>query len=115
METQSSAQGSSYGDVPRSAPRVEGAETNRITIRRLPRATALTAVAAVAANLFTYFVASAVWAVPGDFAAFTRFTVPLDPRPMLRERDLIYVSRWANATLNRYCLRYNFAAKTEWP
>ena len=52
---------------------------------------------------------------PGDFAAFTKFTVPNDPRPMLRERDLVYVSRWANATLARYCLRYNFAAKTEWP
>jgi hypothetical protein len=51
----------------------------------------------------------------GDYAAFTRFSEPLDPRPMLRERDLVYVSRWANATLNRYCLRYNFAAKTEWP
>lgn len=51
----------------------------------------------------------------GDYAAFTRFSEPLDPRPMLRDRDLIYVSRWANATLNRYCLRYNFAAKTEWP
>jgi hypothetical protein len=51
----------------------------------------------------------------GDFAAYTTFTVPNDPRPMLRERDLIYVSRWANATLARYCLRYNFAAKTEWP
>jgi hypothetical protein len=51
----------------------------------------------------------------GDFAAFTKFSVPFDPRPMLRERNLVYVSRWANATLNRYCLRYNFAAKTEWP
>jgi hypothetical protein len=51
----------------------------------------------------------------GDFAAFTTFSVPYDPRPLLRERELIYVSRWANATLNRYCLRYNFAAKTEWP
>jgi hypothetical protein len=51
----------------------------------------------------------------GDFKAFTTFSVPNDPRPMLFERDLIYVSRWANATLNRYCLRYNFAAKTEWP
>ncbi len=51
----------------------------------------------------------------GDFAAFTTFTVPNDPRPLLRERDLVYVSRWANATLNRHCLRYNFAAKTEWP
>jgi hypothetical protein len=51
----------------------------------------------------------------GDFAAFTSFSVSNDPRPMLRQRDLVYVSRWANATLNRYCLRYNFAAKTEWP
>jgi hypothetical protein len=51
----------------------------------------------------------------GDFAAFTNFSVANDPRPMVRERDLVYVSRWANATLNRYCLRYNFAAKTEWP
>jgi hypothetical protein len=51
----------------------------------------------------------------GDFAAFITFAVPNDPRPLLRERDLVYVSRWANATLNRYCLRYNFAAKTEWP
>lgn len=51
----------------------------------------------------------------GDFAAFTKFTVSNDPRPMLRERGLAYVSRWANATINRQCLRYNFAAKTEWP
>ncbi len=51
----------------------------------------------------------------GDFAAFTTYSVPLDPRPMLRERDLVLVSRWANATINRHCLRYNFAAKTEWP
>lgn len=52
---------------------------------------------------------------PGDYAAFTKFSVPYDARPMLRERELVYVSRWANATINRYCLRYNFAAKTEWP
>ena len=51
----------------------------------------------------------------GDYTAFTTFSVPHDPRPLLRERDLVYVSRWANATINRYCLRYNFAAKTEWP
>ena len=51
----------------------------------------------------------------GDFAAFTQFSVPHDPRPKLRDPGLVYVSRWANATLNRYCLRYNFAAKTEWP
>lgn len=52
---------------------------------------------------------------PGDFTAFTRFSVQNDPRPRLRDPGLIYVSPWANATINRYCLRYNFAAKTEWP
>lgn len=51
----------------------------------------------------------------GDFKAFTHFAVPFDPRPRLRDPGLVYVSRWANATINRYCLRYNFAAKTEWP
>lgn len=51
----------------------------------------------------------------GDFKAFTHFSVPFDPRPRLRDPGLVYVSRWANATINRYCLRYNFAAKTEWP
>jgi hypothetical protein len=51
----------------------------------------------------------------GDFAAYTNYNVPLDPRPALRQPGLCYVSRWANATLNRYCLRYNFAAKLEWP
>lgn len=51
----------------------------------------------------------------GDFAAFTAFDVPHDPRPLLQERGLIFVARWANATINRHALRYNFAAKTEWP
>ena len=39
----------------------------------------------------------------------------VDAQVLLRERGLAYVSRWANATINRWCLRYNFAAKTEWP
>ena len=69
METQISAQGGSYGTVPRAAPRAVRAGPNRIAIRALPRATALTAVAAVAASLLAYVVASALWAVPGNFAA----------------------------------------------
>jgi hypothetical protein len=56
---------------------------------------------------------------PEEYAAsfedYLKFTVPNDPVPQLKERDLIYVSRWVDATLNRYCLRYNFAAKLEWP
>lgn len=51
----------------------------------------------------------------GEFADYTTFSEENDPRPRLRDDGLIYVSRWATATLNRYCLRYNFAAKTEWP
>jgi hypothetical protein len=51
----------------------------------------------------------------GDFASYLTFSVANDPATMLRERDLIYVSRWTNGTINRYCLRYNFAAKLEWP
>jgi len=34
---------------------------------------------------------------------------------LLRERKLIFVSRWPNAVINQYALRYNFAPKTEWP
>jgi hypothetical protein len=52
---------------------------------------------------------------PGEFADYTTFAEENDPRPRLRDDGLIYVTRWATATLNRYCLRYNFAAKTEWP
>ena len=51
----------------------------------------------------------------GDFAAYKNFSVPLDPRPQLQEKKLILVSRWPNAAINQYCLRYNFAPKTEWP
>jgi hypothetical protein len=51
----------------------------------------------------------------GTFGDYVQLSVPNDPVPMLRERDLIYVSRWVDATINRYCLRYNFAAKLEWP
>jgi len=52
---------------------------------------------------------------PGDLAAYSTFSIPHDPAPALRQPGLIYVSRWPMAVLNRYCLRYNFATKTEWP
>jgi hypothetical protein len=50
-----------------------------------------------------------------SYEAFTTFSVLNDPVPMLKSRDLVYITRWPNATLNRYCLRYNFAWKLEWP
>lgn len=50
-----------------------------------------------------------------SYEAYTTFSVSNDPRPQLEKPGLVYVSRWPNATINRYCLRYNFAAKLEWP
>lgn len=51
----------------------------------------------------------------GDFDAYRAFSEPLDTASELDKRGLVYVSRWPTATLNRWCLRYNFAAKPEWP
>jgi hypothetical protein len=51
----------------------------------------------------------------GDFEAYCNYSEEVDPRPLLRERRLMIVSRWPNAAINQHCLRYNFAPKTEWP
>ena len=52
---------------------------------------------------------------PGSYADFTNFTKPVDPTDLLRKKDYLAVSCLNNATINRRFLRYNFAAKTEWP
>lgn len=51
----------------------------------------------------------------GGYEAYVAFSVPYDPAPQLEKSDLIVVSRWANAVLNRRGLRYNFSPKAEWP
>jgi hypothetical protein len=51
----------------------------------------------------------------GDYSAYTDFSEEIDPRSLLKERQLVLVSRWPNAAINQQCLRYNFAPKTEWP
>jgi hypothetical protein len=51
----------------------------------------------------------------GTFEDFTRFTKRVDPAALLRQRNYMKVSCLNNAVLNRHFLRYNFAAKTEWP
>jgi hypothetical protein len=51
----------------------------------------------------------------GSFDDFTRFTQRVDPAELLRKKRYIAVSCLNNAVLNRRFLRYNFAAKTEWP
>jgi hypothetical protein len=51
----------------------------------------------------------------GSFEDYVQFPVPDDPRPLLRERALVWVSRWPMAVLNRFAVRYNVAVKTDWP
>jgi hypothetical protein len=51
----------------------------------------------------------------GSWEEFTRFDVPVDLAAALRKGGLMAVSCLNNAVINRRFLRYNFAAKTEWP
>jgi hypothetical protein len=51
----------------------------------------------------------------GSWQDFTNFSVLIDPVELLSSKQMIRVSRWNNATINRYFLRYNFRPKTEWP
>jgi hypothetical protein len=51
----------------------------------------------------------------GSWEEFTKFNKPLNAREWLQKNGLMAVSCLNNAVLNRRFLRYNFAAKTEWP
>ncbi len=52
----------------------------------------------------------------GSFTEFTNFSKAIDLEPRLRGKNaMAMVSYFNNAVINRYFLRYNFAAKTEWP
>jgi hypothetical protein len=51
----------------------------------------------------------------GSWQDFTNFSVSIDPAELLSSKQMIRVSRWNNATINQYFLRYNFRPKTEWP
>ena len=57
------------GRVPAGQP-VADAGTGAIAPSRLPRAAGLASVVAVVADLVVYFVARALWGVPGEYAAF---------------------------------------------
>jgi len=52
---------------------------------------------------------------PGSFDDYLKFAEPVDPRVLLQQKDIIWVSRWPMAVLNRYGLRYNVAVKADWP
>ncbi len=51
----------------------------------------------------------------GTFADFIRFEKLVDLGAILKKNEMMMVSCLNNAVLNRHFLRYNFAAKTEWP
>jgi len=51
----------------------------------------------------------------GSWEDFIRFNRPWDLAPILKKNGLVRVSHFNNASLNRQLIRYNFAAKTEWP
>jgi hypothetical protein len=51
----------------------------------------------------------------GTWADFIRFEKIVDVGPVLKKNGMMMVSCLNNAVLNRHFLRYNFAAKTEWP
>jgi hypothetical protein len=51
----------------------------------------------------------------GSFEDYVKFDEPVDSRQLLQQKDIIWVSRWPMAALNRYSLRYNVAVKADWP
>lgn len=51
----------------------------------------------------------------GAWSDFVNFSRAVDVEQRLRRDDYIMISYFNNAVINRYFLRYNFAAKTEWP
>ena len=51
----------------------------------------------------------------GSWHDFTNFSKAVDLEPRFRKGGMAMVSYFNNAVINRYFLRYNFAAKTEWP
>jgi hypothetical protein len=51
----------------------------------------------------------------GSWQDFTNFSRAIDIEPRFRKGGMAMVSYFNNAVINRHFLRYNFAAKTEWP
>ncbi len=51
----------------------------------------------------------------GSLEEFLHFPMPKDPVPLLERNRMEIVSYFNNAVINRHFLRYNFAAKTDWP
>jgi len=51
----------------------------------------------------------------GSWGDFVDFSQPVEPQEWLEAKGMIMVSRWSNAVIDQYFLRYNFYPKPEWP
>ena len=51
----------------------------------------------------------------GTWEDFVDFSKSVDVRSMLKRKNMVLVSAWNNAVLDRYFLSYNFRPKVEWP
>ena len=51
----------------------------------------------------------------GNFSDYVDFSRFIDPVSMLKSRNTIVTTKWANAVLDQYFIPYNFYPKTEWP
>lgn len=51
----------------------------------------------------------------GSFADYVDFSRFIDPVSMLKTKNTIVKTKWANAVLDQYFIPYNFFPKTEWP
>lgn len=51
----------------------------------------------------------------GTWEEFTNFSRVVDPLPLLRGKEMIELTCFAMAVINRHFLTYNVRAKTKWP
>ncbi len=54
-------------------------------------------------------------AFEGSWDEFVDFSQFVEPREWLESEGMVMVSRWPNAVIDQYFLRYNFYPKPEWP
>ena len=51
----------------------------------------------------------------GSYEDFVDFSKYVDSRNLLKKKEMVIVSRWPNAVINRYFLTYNYFPKRQWP
>jgi len=51
----------------------------------------------------------------GSYKDFVDFSKYVDSRKLLKKKEMVIVSIWPNAVINRYFLTYNYFPKRQWP